>query len=84
MRAEKGGGTKSQDTATYADMRRGAQRRATEAGGWWVQATSRWTTLRAGRGGGERLQKREATTTNANDGGDSRIEGKNEKTQKTG
>ena len=36
-----------------AGMQRGAQRRAAEAGGWWVCATSKWTAHCIWRGGGE-------------------------------
>ena len=53
---QRGGGAQSRDTAVDAGMRCGAQRRATEAGGWRVRATSSWAALRAGRGGGERVQ----------------------------
>ena len=37
----------------------GAQKRAANDGGCRVRATSRWATLRSGRGGGERVQARE-------------------------
>ena len=40
-----------------------------EAGGWQVRATSKWTALCAGRGGGEWVQVIGETTTNATDGG---------------
>ena len=67
-------------------MRQEAQRRVTEDGGWQVQvqATSRLTALCASRGSGERVQERGARSTNATDGGGGRIEGENEKIQKTG
>ena len=45
----------SADTAT----RYGAQSQAREGGGWQVWTTSRCTSFCAGRGGGERVQKRE-------------------------
>ena len=65
----KGGGAQSRDTAADAGTRREVQRRAVEAGGWRVRMTFRWTAFRAERGGGERVQERGATTTNATDGG---------------
>ena len=51
---------------------------------WYVRAASRWTALRAGRGGGDRVQERGATTTNATDGGGCRIERGNENIKKIG
>ena len=47
------------DMGTVADsgMRRGAQRRATEAGGWRARVTTRWEALHTGRGGGERVKR---------------------------
>ena len=45
---------------------------------------SRWTVICDSRKGGEWVQKRGDMTTNPTDGGGSRIEGGNEKIQKTG
>ena len=55
--------------AADASMRRGVQRRAVEAGRRQVRVTSRWTALRAGRGGGERVQEKGDKTSNATKGG---------------
>ena len=65
-------------------MRRGAHRRAVEAGRWKVRAASRLTALRSRRGDGERMQNRGAMMTNATDGGGGRIQRVNEKIHKTG
>ena len=48
-------------TVTVADrgMWSEVQRQATEADGWWMWAVSRWVDLCTGRGGGDRVQKRE-------------------------
>ena len=43
---------------------------------------SRWTALRAGREGGEQVQERGDTKTNATGGGRGRIEGRDLKIQK--
>ena len=51
-----GDGTHSRDMEADAGMRRGEHRQAVEAGGWRVKATSRWTELCDGRGGGKRVQ----------------------------
>ena len=37
-------------------MRRKTKRRAVEAGGCWLRATSRWTAICSRRGGGEQVQ----------------------------
>ena len=52
------GGENGQGKTTDSGMWRGAQRRATEAGGRRGWKTSRWTAFRAGRGGGERVIQR--------------------------
>ena len=63
-------------------MRRRDQRRAEESGGGGREwATSRWTVLCAGRGGGERVHERGATTEDATYGRGIRIVG-NENIQK--
>ena len=63
------GGAQSQDMAADAGKRCRAQIQAEEAGGWQVQATSRWTAICSGRGGGDKVQDRGAMTINATDGG---------------
>ena len=54
MQAEGGKGESKPAWETGADtgMRRGAQGRAAEAGGWWVRAKYRWVALRTRRAGG--------------------------------
>ena len=49
--------------------RHAAQVAGTSGGGWRVRATSRWTSFRAGRGGGEWVQEKGSTTSNATNGG---------------
>ena len=66
-----------------AGTRREVQRRAVEAGGWWVRTTYRSTDFHAKRGGGERVQERGDMTTDATNGGGGKIEGE-EKIQKNG
>ena len=56
VQAEGGNGEETDaGTASGAGKRRGAQRRATEAEGWRVGATSRWTEICVGREFGERV-----------------------------
>ena len=64
-----GGGSHLRDTEADSGMWRGAQIRVVETGGWCVQATSRWTELRSGRGGGDRVQERGDVATNTTDRG---------------
>ena len=63
----KGGGAQSRYTTADAGMRHGAQRQSEEAGGWKVRATSRWTVICSGRGGGYQVKERGSTTKNATD-----------------
>ena len=58
-----------QEMASDAGTWRGTQIQAAEAGGWRVGTKSKWMAFWAGRGGGERVQDRGDTTTNATDGG---------------
>ena len=76
-------GAQSQDTVADSGTRRGVQRRASEASGWRVLATSRWTALCAGRGSGEIVQEKVDTTETATDRRSGRIEGETENIQKT-
>ena len=43
-------------TAADAGTRRGAQGRTAEAGGWQMQAATRWEALCTGRGGWEQVK----------------------------
>ena len=61
----KGRITPSQETEAEVGTRRGAQRRAVEAGGWRVRAMSRWTALCTGRGGGGRVKTEKNLTMNS-------------------
>ena len=65
----KGGGSQ----VGHGNRRRHAERGAgMRVRGWRegrVQMTSRWTALRSGRGGGERVHERGYTTENTTDGG---------------
>ena len=71
--AEKGEIAQSRDMAAGAGMRHEAQRQAAEAGEWWVQAESRRTEVRSGRGGGEQAQEIGYMANNNTDGGCGRI-----------
>ena len=59
---------RTQETAVDSGMWRRAQSRVVEAGGCKVGTTSRWTSLRARRGGGEWVKERGATTKNTTNG----------------
>ena len=53
-----------QGTMAEAGTQHGAQKQAAEVGRGRGGATSRWTKFRSGRGGGERVRQRGATTKN--------------------
>ena len=78
------GDDRTRDTTAEAGPRRGAQRRAAEAGGWRGREKSRWTMHTSGGGGGERMLyiERGGMTTNATREGWKKG-GKNKTSQKT-
>ena len=65
----------SQETGADAGTRRGSQRWAAEAGGWWVRATSRWADLRTERWGWERVKNERSSKMNGYSWGGVRKEG---------
>ena len=79
-----GGGAHRRDTTADVGTQSGAQGRALKADGRRVRETSRWTALRTGRGGGERVQEKGATTSNDTDGGGAVVQRWKEKIQKIG
>ena len=76
------GGLHRQDMASYAGIQRGAKGQEAEDGGRQVREMSRWTVLCSGRGVGDQVQEKGATTSSATDGASCRIEGRKKGSRK--